>query len=212
MHSRNLLICFTGVDGSGKTTHAIFLKEFLEERGYSCKYVWGASRPFLSYFFFVFTRALGYWKSIKRNAYTDPLEHAPRQLVVKLSKIWRLCLYVDIQLKVLLKIRLPLLMGNMVICDRYFYDLLMELQLSNAFSERFLINLSKSLPKPIVTFLMNVPTALAESRRGFSHQYYEKRRDAFMDLRKAFGFKIIDSSKEISNNQRTIRLEILRRT
>jgi len=209
MRNRSFLICFTGVDGSGKTTHAKFLKKYLEEQGYSCRYVWGASRPFLSYFFFAFTRVLGYWKHTKKNAYTDPLEYAPRLLSVKFGKVWRLFLFIDYQLKALAKIRLPLLVGKVVICDRYFYDLLMELQLSNVSSEKFTSALSKSMPKPLVTFLMDVPENLARTRRNFSYEFFSKRNEVFLDLAKSFDFRVIDSSESLLKNQRMIRQETM---
>lgn len=211
MRQKSFLVCFTGVDGSGKTTHSKFLKKNLEEHGYSCRYVWGASRPFFSYFFFVFTRVLGYWKRIKKDVYTDPLECAPRSLVAKFGKIWRLFLFIDYQLKALVKIRLPLLMGKVVICDRYFYDLIMELQLSNVSSEKFTLLLSKSMPKPLVTFLMDAPETLARSRRNFPSGFFSKRNGVFLELAKTFDFIVIDSSGALLENHRRIRQETLAR-
>ena len=211
MRNGSFLICFTGVDGSGKTTHAKLLKKYLEEQGYSCRYVWGASRPFFSYFFFVFTRVLGYWKHTKKNAYTDPLEYAPRLFVTTFGKVWRLFLFIDYQLKALVKIRLPLLVGKVVICDRYFYDLLMELRLSNVSSKKFTSLLSKGMPKPLVTFLMDIPETLGKNRRNFSYEFFSKRNEVFLDLAKSFNFRVIDSSAALLENQRKIRQETLRR-
>lgn len=211
MRNRRILICFTGVDGSGKTTHAKLFKKYLEEQGYLCKYVWGASRPFLSYFFFVFTRALGYWKQVKKDAYTDPLEYAPRPLATKFGKIWRLLIFIDYQLKALFKIWPHLLIGKVVICDRYFYDLLMELELSNISSEKFTLLLSKSMPKPLVTFLMDVQETLARSRRNFPPEFFIKRNGVFTEMAKAYDFIVVDSSRALSENQRKIRQKTLAR-
>jgi len=211
MKHKSFLVCFTGVDGSGKTTHATFLKKYLEKHGYSCTYVWGAFRPFFSYFFFVFTKVLRYWKYTKRDAYTDPLEYAPKALILSFGKLWRFLLFVDYQLKALVKIRLPLLMRKVVICDRYFYDLLMELQLSNVSSEKFTLLLSKSMPKPLVTFLMDIPETLARSRRNFQPYFSSKRNGVFLKMAKPFGFIIIDSSEGLLENQRKIRQKTLAR-
>lgn len=212
MPKRSFVICFTGVDGSGKTTHAKFLKKYLEEHGYSCKYVWGASRPFLSYFFFAFTRVLGYWKRSKKNAYTDPLEYTPKHLLAKFAKMWRFFLFIDYQLKALAKIRLHLLMGKVVICDRYFYDLFMELKISNVLSERFCLLVSRSMPKPLVTFLMIASETLASSRRNFPPEFFLKRNGAFIEMAKTHGFIVIDSSTDMLENQRKIRQYTLART
>ena len=211
MRNGSFLICFTGVDGSGKTTHAKFLKKYLEEQGYSCRYVWGASRPFFSYFFFVLTRVLGYWTNTKKNAYTDPLEYAPRLFVKNLGKVWHLFIFIDYQLKALVKIRLPLLVGKVVICDRYFYDFLMEIRLSNVSSKKFTSVISKGMPKPLVTFLMDIPETLAKNRRNFSYEFFSKRNEVFLDLAENFNFRVIDSSETLLGNQRKIRQETLRR-
>jgi dTMP kinase len=208
MKSRSL-ICFTGVDGSGKTTQAKLLKQYLEKNGYSCQYVWGAFRPFLSYIFFASTRALGYWRHTKRNAYTDPLEFAPRVVAKHLGRLWRLFLFVDYQIKTLITIRLPLVMGTMIICDRYFYDVLEELQLSGVSSERFTRLLLRSTPKPLVTFLMDAPETLTKNRRDFSLQYFERRKRFLLKSAILFGFTVIDSSVALSKNQDKIRQETL---
>jgi dTMP kinase len=212
MKHKSLLVCFTGIDGSGKTTHAKYLKKYLEEQGYSCGYVWGASRPFFSYFFFVFTRALGYWKCTKRDAYTDPLEFAPKPLVAKLGKIWRFFLFVDYQLKALIKIRVLMAVGKIVVCDRYFYDLLMELQLSNLSSKNFTSLLSKTMPIPSTTFLLDVAEVLASHRRrSFTKEFFFERRKIFLEMANTFEFVIVDSSKDFLENQHRIRQDILKR-
>jgi dTMP kinase len=205
MRNRSSLICFTGIDGSGKTTHAKSLIKHLDENGCSCKYVWGASRPFLSYIFFVFTKILGYWKKTRKNAYTDPLEYAPKNVANKLGIIWRFFLFLDFHIKTAFVTRLPLILGKTVICDRYFYDLLMELQLSNVSTERFIRMLSKTLPQPLITFLLDVPETLANQRRGFPLEELAAKRKVFLQMGKTFDLVIVDSSKNFLNNQKRIR-------
>lgn len=211
MRNRSCLICFTGIDGSGKTTHAKSLIRYLDENGCSCKYVWGASRPFLSYVFFVFTKILGYWKRTRKNAYTDPLEYAPRNIADKLGVIWRFFLFLDFHVKTTFIIRLPLVLRKTVICDRYFFDLLMDLQLSNVSSERFVMMLSRTLPQPLITFLLDVPETLANQRRGFSLEELAEKRKVFLQIGKFFDLITVDSSKDFSNNQKRIRALTLAR-
>lgn len=202
---RGFLICFTGVDGSGKTTHAKSLIKFLNEMGYSCKYVWGASRPILSYTFFAITKLLGYWKETRKNAYTDPLEYAPKNIAKKLGVVYRFFLFLDFQIKTWLKIRFPLILGKIVVCDRYFYDLLMELEFSNVSSERFITVLSKTLPQPLITYLLDAPENLTNQRRGFSREELAAKRRVFLQIGKFFGFVIVDSSRDFLSNQKRIR-------
>jgi len=211
MMRKSHLVCFTGVDGSGKSTHAKSLNKYFVEQGYSCRYVWCAFRPFFAYSFFIFTRILGYWKNTKKNVYTDPLEYAPKPIATRLGKVWRVLLFIDYQMRVLIKIKLPLLSEKVVICDRYFYDIIMELQLSNVSSQSFVSVLSKSLPKPTVTFLMKVPCDQAQNRRDFSKRYFERRDKILQNLSEKFSFIIIDSSQDLHDNQIRIRQEVLKR-
>jgi dTMP kinase len=205
------LICLTGVDGSGKSTHAKLLKTYLEQKGYKCSSVWAAYKPFLAYYFFGFTRILGYWKYTKKESYTDPLEFAPKLVAKKLAKIMRVMYFFDYQLKILIKIRVPLFLGKVVLCDRYLYDLLMELQLSDTLSKNFSRFLPRSLPKPLVVFLMVAPESVNQTRRGFSFDFFAKRKKILLEYADSFKFVVIDSSKELTDNQNSIRNEVLER-
>jgi dTMP kinase len=202
---KSCFICLIGIDGSGKTTHARFLLEYLENQGYSCDYIRGAYRPFFSYFFFLIMKFLGYWKYTKKDAYTDPLEFAPKPLRKKLASIYRFFIFLDYQLIVSLKIRLPMIMGKIIISDRYIYDMLMELQLSNTLSNRFFYLILMSMPQPDITFLMSVKEDIAICRRGFTHDFFSRRKNFLIKLSKIFEFLIIDSSADLSKNQDFIR-------
>lgn len=204
MKRKSLLICFTGVDGSGKTTHAKFLIRYLNENGYSCTYVWGALRPIFSYFFFAFTRLMGYWKEVKKNAYTNPLENANKKLAKKLGFLLRFLYFVDFQIKAF-KIRVPLMLKKIVICDRYFYDLLMELERSNLSSQKFSNILYNTLPHPTITFLLDAPENLTSERRRFLYIDQKSKRRIFLKMSKTFNFIIINSSEDFLYNQKRIR-------
>jgi thymidylate kinase len=198
-------VCFTGVDGSGKSTHAKSLAEYLQSEGCPCKYVWGASRPVFSYFFFALTRVLGFWTVTRKNAYTNPLENADKKLVGGLGPIWRLFLFVDFEIRTSLRIRLPLLLGKIVVCDRYFYDMLMDLYVTHTSSSRFTLLISKTVPKPLVAFLLDAPEDVMKKRREFSLEELRAKRMVFLKLANVFGLVKIDSSKDFRINQQRIR-------
>jgi len=48
MKFRAILICFTGIDGSGKTTLAKMLVEGMKKEGIKSKYVYNRSKPFVT--------------------------------------------------------------------------------------------------------------------------------------------------------------------
>jgi dTMP kinase len=198
------MICFTGVDGSGKTTHARALLKFLKHNGCSCAYVWGAFRPILSYTFFAFTRLFGYWKIMRKNAFTNPLEYAPERVKKNFASLMRLLFFIDFQIKTSLKIRLPLLLGKNIICDRYFYDLLMELELNNLSSKNFVYLVSITLPQPLITFLMDANETAINKRRNFSLKELQSKRKIFLRMSKSFNFAVINSRLDYSYNQKRI--------
>ena len=202
--AKTFLICFTGIDGSGKTTHARALLKFLKKNGYSCVYVWGAFRPILSYTFFASTRLFGYWKIIRKNAFTNPLEYAPKKVAKNFSWVMRLFFFIDFQIKTLLKIRLPLLLGKNIICDRYFYDLLIELELINLSSKNFVYLMLRTLPQPLITFLMDANENAINKRRNFSLKELQSKRKIFLRMGKSFNFIVINSELDYSNNQKRI--------
>ena len=205
---KGYLICFVGVDGSGKTTHAKSLANFLVQKGFSCMYIWGAFRPILSYPFFVLTRMLGYWKETKRDAYTDPLEFAPKQFRQKLGRVWRFFIFIDFQIKALV-IGIFLACKNLIICDRYVYDILMELQLSKLYNRGFGNLLCRTVPKPLVTFLLDVPEKVAATRRPMTIENLSAKRETLKNMAKIYNFVIVNSTKEFLLNQKQIRITIM---
>ena len=208
---KSFLMCFTGIDGSGKTSHARSIIRFLGEKGFYCEYVWGAWIPFVSYAILGVTRVLGFWKESKEDAYTDPLEYAPRHVADRIGFLLGISFLVDLQLRTLFKIRLPMLLGKSIVCDRYFYDTIMELIRNGTCSLKFAYLFSKTLPRPTITFLMDVPETLAVQRRGFSFKESGSKRAVFSTLGKTFGLVIVDSSKDFMTNQERIRVLALER-
>ena len=47
MKRKGNFICFIGIDGAGKTTHAKALAKIMEKNGVKCKYMWCRFEPFL---------------------------------------------------------------------------------------------------------------------------------------------------------------------
>ena len=205
----SLLICFTGVDGSGKTTHAKHLQKFLNEKGYLCYYTWAGSKPIFLYIFLGVTRALGYWNTVKKEDWMDPLEKAPVKLRSRLGMLYRLLLYIDFEITTSIKIRKPLSLGKIVICDRYFYDLIMELKLSNLCTSKYERLLLSSLPSPQKIFFADAQSDLIIQRRPDSDlKRVLAKRNAYRKIAHIYGFRIIDTLKPFEENQEIIRKEI----
>jgi thymidylate kinase len=202
------LICFTGVDGSGKTTHAKRLLDFLQEKGYSCCYTWAGSKPIFAYLFLGATRMLGYWKTVKKGDWMDPLEKAPRKIRERLGVLYRILLYIDFEITTSIKIRIPLSSGKIVICDRYVYDLMMELMLSNLYTSKYGKLLLRTTPCPKKVFFADAKLDLIIQRRPDSNRLRVlAKRNVYRKLAQALGFRIIDTQTTFETNQEQIRRE-----
>jgi len=114
------------MDGTGKTTHALQTINYLQKAGYKCKYVWFGSPYLLSYPFMVICRLLGYTKTHRLGNGLVISEHLYYKNKV-ISRVWSWVRFLDIFISVNVRVKLPLLFGFTVVCDRFVPDSLVEL-------------------------------------------------------------------------------------
>lgn len=115
-------IIISGVDGSGKTTVINKLKEDLENKGYSVKYIWMRYSHYTVKFMNALARVLGL--SVKvHNEMGDIWEH---RLYKKrwFCKLYVWCSYIDNKIA---KRKVLELKSDYVICDRWINDILIDL-------------------------------------------------------------------------------------
>jgi dTMP kinase len=203
---KRLFICFTGIDGSGKTTHGKYLIDFLSKKGYKFIYVWAAFKPLFSYIFFGVTRLLGYWKKTKKDTFIDPLEMSHRRVHDRLSIVFRVFLFIDFHIRTLIKIRLPMLLGMNVVSDRYVYDMIVDLILLRLYSRRFGRLILYSLPKPHLIFLTDAPEHVVFIRRKYkSILSIRIKRKVYLKIAEQLNFFVLDTSNSFVDNQMKIR-------
>jgi len=151
---------------------------------------------------------LGYWKETKKDAYTDPLEFAPNQFRQRFGSVWYFFIFIDSQIKVL-AIRFLMAFKRTIICDRYVYDILMELQLSKLYNQRFENLLSRTVPQPIVTFLMDVSEKVAATRRSLPVENLSAKRKTLSNMARTYHFVVVNTANDFSQNQEQIRTTIM---
>jgi thymidylate kinase len=147
-----------GIDGSGKTTVALSLRESLNNAGISCKYLWCGWRGFESWLFKPFAAQTKYAMTRRGNEEGIASAHAEIPFFDFLT-------WFDYFIRVCPALIAGLLKNTIVIADRYVYDVILELHSEGSKSHRFVVWLLKLFPEPTIVFYIKVPPELAFSRK-----------------------------------------------
>ena len=198
------------MDGSGKTTLSKELVELLNKKGIKCRYVYGRLNPFILKPFIL----IGDWlflrgKDISKN-YSE-YSNTKRKAIEKhsfLSKVYQQILMFDYSLQIIFKVKLPLIFGKNIVCDRYIYDtMITDLSVDMNYSRDKVTNVLKNLlrffPEPNITFLIDVPEEIAYKRKDDtpSIEYLRERREIYLDVGRKYGMIILDGSKRLEELQ-----------
>jgi thymidylate kinase len=209
MKPRGTLICFIGIDGSGKTTQAKLLLDWLASGGIRSTYTWsrGEVLAIRRIFLFMGRRALGTstreitndqgsyrtYQSRKSKLMGNPL----------VRTLWSVMTYAEHLAQINLDIRRQLGAGYWVVCDRYQWDTLIDLAVLNHKSSGWLVNgfnrfMWKLIPSPAITFFIDIPAEEAMRRKDDipSLDYVQVRRDHYQFLAARDSLRTINGCQE----------------
>jgi len=114
------LIVFFGPDGSGKTTQAILLASHFQKQGCKVRLVWIRAHHSLASILSKILSSFGYYRRIFSRGKSS------KSLDVKLSsrfkRFWSFIEFISVLPWILIKVKLPLLLGYVVIAHRYLVD------------------------------------------------------------------------------------------
>jgi thymidylate kinase len=217
-HRKSTLICFTGIDGSGKTTLAKALVGYLESRGIPSCYVYGRLQPIILWPVFLVGRALFLRR---KDMYRDYVGYsqAKKGLLENrvLSALYECLVLFDYFFQITMKIRLPLAIGRDIVCDRYVYDtvitdLAVDLNYSQWGIGKALRRYLWLFPKPDLVFLIDVPEEIANKRKDDvpSVKYLEERRRLYLQVGREHGMTILDGSKGLEELRIAVQTEAMR--
>ncbi len=200
-----MFICFTGIDGSGKSTLAQALVAELERKGVRSKYVYSRFRPLILKPIGRIGRLLFLRGKDIRNDYAE-YSNAKKALFQTrfLPSVYERLLLFDYLLQAIFHVKLPLMLGKNIVCDRYVYDtiitdLAVDMSYSRGKVKRLLQHCFFLLPKPDLVFLIDVPEEVAFYRKNDvpSIDYLKERKKIYLDIAQECGMNILDGTQEL---------------
>jgi thymidylate kinase len=215
--SKAKLICFTGMDGAGKTTLAKFLVEEMKKHGLKCNYVYGRykpilSRPVLILGKFLFLRG----RDIKEyNIYSSAKRDAVKRYQL-VAFLYQKFLLFDYSLQLLTKIIFPKTHGRTVICDRYIYDTVINdiPRADDDFNhlKRLIEKCFRIAPEPDLIFLIDLAEETAYSRKDDTPSigYLKERRNIYLDIGVEYDMWILDGNKDLTALKEQVQEEVFK--
>jgi thymidylate kinase len=201
------LICFSGIDGSGKTTLCKKVVGELESRNIRSRYAYGRFLPIAVAPFFkvISLLALRRWNQQDQHRYSS---ESKKRLLSNpiLFRLFLIAILFDQSLRILLKVWLPsILRKKVTICDRYLLDtvivdIALSCGLSNKETTRILQRCSKIFPQADLVFIVDVPPKIAFQRKNdlYSIEILEHLSNMYLWVGKEIGATIIDGTKNPS--------------
>jgi dTMP kinase len=205
MKQSGSLICFTGIDGSGKTTQAKLLVDRLNSMGVRSVYVWSRAevRTIRNILLFMGRMALGTSArkiASNKKSYSEYQSRKSRLMENSLVRVpWSVLAYIEHLIQINLDIRPKVREGFVVVCDRYLWDSNIDIAvLNNRKAEWLLSGLNrfmwKLIPTPVLSFFVDIPPEEAMKRKNDipSLDYVRKRAELYRYLSKHNSWIVID--------------------
>ena len=203
MLKKGVLICFTGIDGSGKTTLAKNIAEHYRREGLPAKYVYARyqlriAKPLVLFANKLFLR--------RYNQNTDYIKYKTQKQKINarfknLSSIYLNLLLIDYIIQLIYKICIPLLQKKIVVCDRYIYDTIItdfavDMNFPREKSVQLLKRCFRVIPQPDLLFYVCVDVNVAYNRKDDvpSIEYLMDRNKRYYDILKEFDMELLNGN------------------
>lgn len=194
---KRLLICFSGIDGTGKTTHTTKLVTRFKDMAipsHHASFLWS---PKISYPLMGAAYVLKGWR--KKDYKKSKI----------MKKIWNYIIILDFIYIYMTKMWFPRLIGKTVFCDKYTYDLIVQLMHDGLYNEKASKILLNLMPQPDLAFVLDIPEVVSTQRKDDTQEgidsrreeialmdYLKKRREGFIKVAQSLNIPVIDATKE----------------
>ena len=218
MSTRGRLICFTGIDGAGKTTLSKFLSERMTSQGVKYQYVYGRFLPVLVRPFWTVGKLLFLSSKDISGDYSEYTATKKTRLRNPLfARMHEFLLIFDYSLQILAKVTFPLLLGSNLVCDRYVYDtVITDLAPDLGYGDEKVLQMIKFclayMPKPDLVFLIDVPegTSLQRKKDIPDIQYLTDRRGIYSKLKSDKNIVLLSGDLSLDENEHIVEATTLR--
>ena len=120
------LIAFFGPDGSGKSTQASLLADYLKSKGLKVKKIWIRSPHTAAYLLSKFLMRFGFFRVLS-NPYGKSKRIFALPKDSKLRFLWYFVELFSVEPLIILKVKVPLLFGYSIVAERYVVDTIVNI-------------------------------------------------------------------------------------
>lgn len=176
-----MLITFTGIDGSGKSTISKALVEKMKTSNIDARYLWWFEAENS-----IFRRFLRIFSGTKMKKSAIEKKKLPESSFIK--ALYQYMVLLDYQRQTIFKVWMPSMLGKTIVCDRYIYDIVVSFAMEFGYSRErakdmlsFLRNIS---PVPDIEFYVDIPPEVALSRKKdiISLKHHKELRRWYLDM------------------------------
>jgi thymidylate kinase len=215
-----IFVCFTGSDGSGKSTIARSIFYSVSQKNKKTRMIYGRYRPLLIKHLTALAKKLFLHSNDVTFSDYDGFLNARRSLFQASSFASRMYLYAAIAeyiFQITIKLTIPYRLGYSIISDRYVYDTVInDVSLYAGLSVDETNNILRKawyfIPKPDITFLLHVPEQVALQRKNDipSLNYLRIRNKLYSEIAGSQRFLFLDGTIDPSTLKNTVLEEVNR--
>ncbi|MEW6407139.1 MAG: hypothetical protein AB1465_00410 [Patescibacteria group bacterium] len=201
-----MIIAFCGIDGSGKSTYVGYTMDYLNAKGLKTKSI-HIIRD--SFYHFVLHNYIGRISSVSQKRLEDNLRNPKNKIypfIVKFLK--KILLFMNLIYFNLKHLSYKGNLNNNIVCDRYFYDDLVQMKYLKLAKDKFFYFYEKLIIKPDIIFFVKADPQTAYSRK------YEYNLDYFLNKNRLYSnlfshiLHLELSHPDIENNKQYIYRQI----